>query len=513
LESIELTNPSDVHLPRLELRHVFKTFPGQKALIGVDLTILPGQVHALVGQNGSGKSTLVKLLAGYEHPDPGAEAWSDGTPFQLGVGALAQAHGMRFIHQDLGLIGELDVVDNLALGSRGRSLTWVDAKKERAAAARALQELGAAIDPRRLVRDLSPAERTQVAVARALRDRPSNGGLLIMDEPTATLSKGEVDALLGLVATVTAGGMSVLYVTHRLEEVVTIAEMVTVLREGRGVSTDRVDALDRSALVEMIVGRPMEESYRRASRPVGSTAMSVRRLAGKRVTDVSFEVREGEVVGFAGVTGSGREELAELLFGSRPLTAGEVDISGATVFRRDQLNPVRAIKAGVGLVPADRKKHGSIPVFSIRENVTLPRPIARRRSRWLSYADERRDVRRWLERFAITTNDPDRTFSTLSGGNQQRVILARWFRAQTRTLILDEPTQGVDVEAKQFIYDTLDAATLEGLSIVLCSSDNDELATLCDVVYVLRDGEIYTALRGQDIASGTISLASQGGAV
>jgi ribose transport system ATP-binding protein len=479
LESIELTNPSDVHLPRLELRHVFKTFPGQKALIGVDLTILPGQVHALVGQNGSGKSTLVKLLAGYEHPDPGAEAWSDGTPFQLGVGALAQAHGMRFIHQDLGLIGELDVVDNLALGSRGRSLTWVDAKKERAAAARALQELGAAIDPRRLVRDLSPAERTQVAVARALRDRPSNGGLLIMDEPTATLSKGEVDAL----------------------------------RDGRRVSTDRVDALDRSALVEMIVGRPMEESYRRASRPVGSTAMSVRRLAGKRVTDVSFEVREGEVVGFAGVTGSGREELAELLFGSRPLTAGEVDISGATVFRRDQLNPVRAIKAGVGLVPADRKKHGSIPVFSIRENVTLPRPIARRRSRWLSYADERRDVRRWLERFAITTNDPDRTFSTLSGGNQQRVILARWFRAQTRTLILDEPTQGVDVEAKQFIYDTLDAATLEGLSIVLCSSDNDELATLCDVVYVLRDGEIYTALRGQDIASGTISLASQGGAV
>lgn len=507
-----MTSPSDAGQARLELRNVYKTFPGQRALIGVDLAILPGQVHALVGQNGSGKSTLVKLLAGYEQPDPGAEARSDGRPFQLGVSALAQVHGMRFIHQDLGLIGELDVVDNLALGGHYDSRGWLGAKRERAAAASLLQALALPIDPRRLVGDLSPSERTQIAVARALRDRPGSGGLLVMDEPTATLSKGDVDALLTLVRTIAAGGMSVLYVTHRLEEVTNLAQMVTVLRDGRRISTGRVDALDRSALVEMIVGRPMKEAFKRAQRPTGPTALSARRLAGTRVVDVSFEVEEGQVVGFAGVTGSGREELAELLFGSKPLTGGEIDIHGPAAVRGVALEPPQTIKAGLGLVPADRKKHGSIPAFSIRENVTLPQQAARRRSRWLSYADERRDVRHWLERFGISTNDPDRAFSTLSGGNQQRVILARWFRAHTRTLILDEPTQGVDVEAKQFIYDALDAATKDGMAIVVCSSDNDELATLCDIVYVLRDGKICMELRGQDLASSTISLATHGGA-
>lgn len=492
---------SGMALPGLVVRNLHKAFPGQVALDGVDLHLRPGEVHALVGQNGSGKSTLIKILAGFHQPDRGGEAWLHGEKFELGSAPVSHQAGLRFIHQDLGLVTNMDVVDNLALGGGYEARWWLSARRERAAARALLQELGLHLEVSKTVRQLTSSERTMVAVARSLRGGLSSRGVLVLDEPTASLPGVEVGHLFELVRTVASRGAAVLYVTHRLAEVFEIADRVTVLRDGRIVLSAPVSQVSHDEMVRHIVGRPLDEFYSEPPEAGQETSLEVERLRTPKLRGVSFEVRKGEILGFAGLTGSGREDIAPALFGALTPTAGDVSVQSRPI---DPLSPKSAIAAGIAYLPSDRKRESAIPSFNVRENLTLPR-IATQLG-WLGYRRERVDSEKWLSDLDVRPTGTERAFATLSGGNQQKVVLARWLRCASQVLLLDEPTQGVDVGAKATIYQALTEAARQGRSLVVTSSDNEELAQLCDRVIVLSEGVIRAELSGSNLSEESISL-------
>lgn len=481
----------------LVIERLSKSYTGQLALDSVDYNVGRGEIHALLGHNGSGKSTLIKVLAGYHRPDPGGEAWLDGQPIELGSAASARARGLRFVHQDLGVIREMSVLDNVILGGDYRRGWWVADGFESGDVKRLFDELELEIDPRRRLGDLGPAEQTMVAIARAVRDGVDGNGALLLDEPTATLSDRGTCQLFALLKRIRSLGKPIVYVTHRLNEVLELADRVTVLRDGRRVATEPIAACDHERLVELIVGAAVEEFYAtsHSNTPSEDAVLCADGLAGGTLRSLSFGVRKGEIVGFAGVEGSGREEVAELLFGGVPWDGGELRWEGTT---RTRLDPTTAITAGMAYLPADRKQHGAITAFTVRENLTLPQ-LRAKGWRWLSLSKERADARRWLERMSITPSDPERSFATLSGGNQQRVLLARWLRCGARLFLLNEPTQGVDVKAKAEIYRELAAAAERGAAILIASADAEDLAATCDRVLVLVRGEVVAELHGSEL--------------
>jgi len=495
--------------PGLVIHGLRKTFPGQVALAGVGLHLRPGQVHALLGQNGSGKSTLIKILAGVHQPDPGASATVNGEPLTLGSPGAAHHAGLRFIHQDLGLVPTLDVVDNLALGQRYQGRWWLSARREAAAARSLLAELEAGIDVSLLAGQLSAAERTIVAVARALRGGVSSSGVLILDEPTASLPAAETGRLFRLVRTVAQRGTAVLYVTHRMSEVFELADWVTVLRDGRAVLNAPVSDVSHDLLIEHIVGRPVEEFYPQPVAPGRDLALTVEGLATARLRSLDLAVRRSEIVGVAGLSGSGREDVAPALGGAIAWTGGRLATGGRVL---ERLDPPAAIALGIAYLPQDRKRESAIPGFTVRENLTLPQ-LHTTRGGWLSLRRERADAERWLGRLAVRPPDAERVFATLSGGNQQKVVLARWMRCGARVLVLDEPTQGVDVGAKTMIYQSLTDAAREGAAVIVASSDGEELARLCDRVVVLRDGRAAAELHGAGLTADAITRQALAAAV
>jgi ribose transport system ATP-binding protein len=479
----------------LVLRGVSKTFAGTVALKDVDFDLRPGEIHALLGENGSGKSTLVKILAGYHTPDPGGECTMNGREFDLGSAAAATACGLRFIHQDLGLIPDLTVFENLALGRGGRRRWWLSDTAERHEAERLLSAVGVGLDAGRMVRDLSSAERTMVAIVRATRD-VSN--VLVLDEPTATLPADDAHRLFAMIRVIRDQGASIIYVTHRLGEVFELADRATVLRDGVRVATREVNGLTQDDLIALILGRPPSELYVHARNSTSDVVLAVRGLRGRLLRDVAFEVRAGEVFGIAGLTGSGREELIRLLAGDGAWEAGEIDVGGR---RLRSLSPRAAIKAGIVYQPADRKSRGAIPELSVADNVTLPGHALSSPLRWLGAGRERADVRLWLEHLRVSPPAPSAALATLSGGNQQRVVIARWLRRDVRVLLLEDPTHGVDVGAKRLIYQGLAEIARGGGAVVATSSDNDELAAICDRVLVLADGTGVGTLAGVELTS------------
>lgn len=484
---------------RLVVEGLSKTFPGQRALDGVSLRVAAGEVHALLGQNGSGKSTLIKVLAGYHEPDPGASATYDGQPLALGSAAATHAAGIRFIHQDLGLVPDLSVTDNLALGGRYTSRAWVADRKETAAAQDLLDEWGVRVDAGAPLRSLGQAERTMVAIVRAVRGGVGGGGTVVLDEPTASLPPHEVEHLSGLVRQLRDRGTSILYVTHRLSEVFQLADTVTVLRDGRVTGSCPVEGMSHDGLVAMILGRSLGTIYPELPQPLDNPVLRVEDLCGASVRSLSFEVREREIVGFAGLTGSGREAVADLVFGTQARERGTVRVGTAEV--RPE-SPRDAIAHGMALLPADRKGVGSIPELTIRENVTLP-AIASGPGFWLGLRAERRDVAGWLGRLGVAAS-PERMLSTLSGGNQQRALITRWLRRGAGVFLMDEPTQGVDIAAKVEIYRAIRDVAGDGASVLIASTDNDELAAICDRVVVMRDGRAATSLTGAQLTAGAI---------
>ena len=482
--------------PVLDVVSLSKTYPGQVALDGAALRVMPGEVHALVGQNGSGKSTLIKLLGGYVKADHGDEVHMAGERVDLWSLDRERRQRLRIVHQDLGLVPTLSTVDNLGLG-RGYhtgpigNIAW---RHEVRRAQDLLLGFGLAPDVRQPVATLSAAERAAVAIVRALQDwDTSQPGLLVLDEPTASLNRGEVDALFREVRRVAAQGAGVLFVSHMIDEVLELADRVTVLRDGRVVAAGTpVEELDESRLVELIVGRPVGELFPDADHVSGRPVLEAEMLFGITLRGVGLKIREGEVVGAAGLVGSGREEIAGALFGATPRFAGKVLVDKNKVFA----TPRDSIRAGLAFVPADRKTLGLDLEERLHEHVPLPRlgPLQRRGR--LRHREARRAAAEWIERLEVQPPLLDRRMEKFSGGNQQKAVLARWLRTEPRVLLLDEPTQGVDVGAKASIYRQVRAAAEGGMGVLVASSDAEELVHLCDRVLVFRSGTVAVELRG-----------------
>lgn len=494
-------------VPALCVKHLSKTFPGQRALIDLTFELAAGEVHALLGQNGSGKSTFVKLLSGYHQPDPGATAAIAGESFQLGDSAASETAGLRFVHQDLGLVLDVDAVENYALGhgyetGRGGRIMWSEEVRR---TREALARLGYDIDVRRPLRELTMSERTGVAIARAIRGWEEEARVLVLDEVTASLPGPEVGRVFDVIRRLRAHGVAVIYVSHRLDEVFAIADRVTVLRDGREVATLPVAHLDHDALVEMIVGRVLlADTERTAESHAGEVSLELQSLSGRWLRDLSFVARRGEVIGIAGVTGSGREEVASLIFGDEARRGGAVLVDGRDVA---DLRPDQAVQSGIALVPAERGTRAALTSMTLTENLTLPRLAPFWKNGKLNKRAERAEVQAWLERFEIDPQDPDRHFSSLSGGNQQKVVVARWIRLGPKVLVLDEPTQGVDVGGKVAIHRFIDEAAAAGAAVVVCSTDTSDLERLCDTVFVLDGGEVVTTLRRPDATAAQIDQA------
>lgn len=499
--------------PVLRIEHLSKTFSGQQALRDVSFAVRSGEVLALCGENGSGKSTLIKILAGFHSPDPGSVSWLDGEEVDLsepsrGDGGWRQR--LHFIHQDLALVDGLSAVENMALG-RGYETAWggrINWREERRRAAALLGEFGASFDVLAPVGTLRAAERALIAIVRALQNwDPKVWNVLFLDEPTAALPAHEVEVLFEAMRRVSARGAGVVFVSHRLSEVFSLASRVTVLRNGGLVGSRDVTDLTHDGLVQMIVGRSVDRHPPAAVAGRREAICEVERLTKDTVRDVSFRLYAGEVLGVAGLTGSGREELPLLLAGVVPPSAGSVVLHGQGV----DLSGVRgALDAHIALVPADRLKLGTIPGQTVCGNVTLPllAPLFRRGR--LRAEQERREVRRWLVNLDVRPVDTEAKLQNLSGGNQQKVVLAKWLRTEPRLLVLDQPTQGVDVGSRSQIYGLLTETARAGVGVIVCSAEAAELETVCDRVLVLRDGGIVAELTGGALTEDRIVAESLG---
>lgn len=489
----------------LEVRHLSKTFPGLRALDDVSLSVHAGEIIALVGQNGSGKSTLVKILAGLHGPDPGSEVTLGSDP----DGNEVQRH---FIHQDLGLVAGLSTIENLDLDRMHgyRSLLPVPRREERRHAERLIAAFGASFDVRRPIIELTAAERTIVAIARALDGWDHPGNVLVLDEPTASLHGDEVQKLCVAVREVAERGAGVIFISHRLEEVVELADRVVVLRDGHLIANVARGDFDHDELVRLIAGG-ITSADTEHSRPGHDDAvLRARGIRGTTIRSLDVDIHAGEVVGVTGVLGSGREELASILFGA---SAGVVDELHVGEQRISTRSPRRSIAIGIAYVPGDRHRQGAVMTMNARENVTLPRTRPLRRSLgWLDGRAERAEVRRWIKRVNVRPPDPERTLALFSGGNQQKIVVAKWLRNEPKVLLLDEPTRGVDVGAKAGIFELIARAAAAGAGVLISSSDTKELALICDRVLVMRDGELVAEVNKPDLSEARLVSAALGGA-
>jgi ribose transport system ATP-binding protein len=486
----------------LRIEHLSKTFPGQVALDDVSIDVVPGEVHALVGQNGSGKSTLIKILAGYHQPDAGpARAWVDGEPLTLGHGQAATDAGIRFVHQDLGLVGTMNAVENIALtagyetGFGGRIHWRHEVKRTR----ESLGVLGMEhVDIEAPIDALPPSHRTTIAIARALVGWEDGASLLILDEPTATLPGDDVERLFEVIHRLKDRGVSILYVSHHLDEVFELADRVTVLRDGRKVATVPVTELDHMALVELIVGHHVETTMATETTTGRAPVLTVRGLRGGNLLSLDLDVSPGEIVGFAGITGSGREHVLGLLAGQIVRDGGEVVLDGTPI---ENYRPGQAIRAGMAFVPAERAVRGTVTPMNVRENLSLCDVDRYFHGGRLSRRQELDETLDWIRRLSIKTSGTEAPIGSLSGGNQQKVMFAKALRLKPKLLLLDEPTQGIDIGAKEQIHRLVDEAASEDVATLVASTDTDELVRLCHRVVVLTDGRVRTTIVGSDIAT------------
>ncbi len=497
----------------LEIAHLSKTFGGAKALDDVGFAVLPGEVHGLLGQNGSGKSTLIRILAGYHAPEPGASLAIFGrrAPLPLPPGEYRK-HGLAFVHQQLGLLPSLSVVENLRIGDLATRDNWaLSWRQERRRAREIFARFGLAIDPDERVADLPQVERALLAIVRAFEDiretraAHGGGGILVLDEPTPFLPRAGVDRLFALVRQIVANGASVLFVSHDVDEVMEITDRATVLRDGRVAGTLVTANSTAENFVETIVGRRMQrfEITRWDSAPK-DIAVSVQGLTGGSVRDVAFDLRRGEVLGLTGLIGSGFDEAPGLIFGATRAEGGRLTIGGATLDLAE-MSPARAREAGIALLPADRLGASGVGRLSVGHNVTLPVIASFMRGLLLDRRAANRRGRELTAAFDVRPADPSLNLDELSGGNQQKALLAKWLQTKPALLMLDEPTQGVDVGARQQVYKALDAAAQRGAAVLCASTDAEQLAAICHRVLIFARGCIIGELSGAAISKEAIT--------
>ncbi len=480
--------------PLLRLVGLSKRFGGVAAVDEVDFELCAGEVHALVGENGAGKSTLMKLAHGLERPDAG-RIEVDGEPVKLSSPRDAEAVGIAMIPQELDLFLELTVAENLYVGRARPRAAWggIDHRAMRRSAQERLADIGIELDPGARVATLSVAARQLVAIARALF---ADARIVIMDEPTASLADRETERLFAVIRDLVSREVGVIYISHRLAEVFELADRVTVLRDGHVVETRPADGADEESLVEAMIGRPVDDRFRHQPKEAGDVLLELAGLSREgEFEDVSFDLLAGEIVGLAGLVGAGRSELAQTVFGIRRPKHGEIRVAGQPTRIRD---PERAMRNGIFYVPEERKSQGLIGPQSITANVTLP-SLARYTHRGLvSRHAEHKATVELMRRLTVSGGEAEDSVDRLSGGNQQKVVLAKALASRPRVLLLDEPTRGVDVGARDEIYRLIDELAGQGMAILLISSDLEEVLGMSDRVLVMREGRLAGELSGQD---------------
>lgn len=488
-----MDGPSDAAVaPQvLVLSRIEKRFGPVRALGGVSFDCRRSEIHALIGENGAGKSTLMRVLAGIYAPDAG-QITVHGQPVRLAGPHDAQRLGISMVNQDTRLVPDLKVAQNIFLGREPGGALLVDCAKMEAQAARLLGRFGVPIDPAARLGDLRLGERQLVEIARALTTEPS---VLILDEPTSALDGAETERLLAILADLRAGGTGIIFISHRLPEVLRIADRITVLKDGETVGTVSAKSVDESALVSMMVGRPVEVAYPPRSAAIGGTVLEIEGLTSPgRFHDVSFEVRAGEILGLGGIQGNGQADVARALFGALP-ASGDVRLQGRTLSRR---SPRRAIEDGLIYIPGDRRREGLFLPHAIARNISVPHLPAWARYGILSPRREMEAAHRVIHDFAVRTPSAAQPVALLSGGNQQKVVLGRWTLGKPKVFIFEEPTQGVDVATKLEIYRRIRALAAEGAAILLVTSDLLELIALADRIAVFADGRVVDIVAGDD---------------
>ena len=466
----------------LRMRGIGKLFPGVEALAGVDFALRSGSVHAIVGENGAGKSTLMKILNGVYAPSSGSIEIS-GQVVTLRKPVDAQRHGIQMVYQELNLAPDLTVAENIFLGRMPHKFGFVQKKQLHAAAAARLAELGANIAPDKLTGDLSISQQQLVEIAKAYAASPR---MIVLDEPTSSLSEHEAAALFAVIEKMKAAGIAIVYISHRLPEIIAIADDVTVLRDGRMIVSQPIAGLTAEEMIRLMVGRDVQTIFPKVPAEIGEVVLEVSKLGdGVHCHDVSFDVRAGEILGLTGLVGAGRSEAAKAIYGLLPALSGSVKIKGAQL----QLGSVEtAVAAGIVYVPEDRKREGIVPSMTVRENISLA--ILRQLSSLAGVKSraERDVVADYCRDFAIAPPDPERKISLLSGGNQQKAVISKCLAAKPLVLILDEPTRGVDVGAKAEIHRIIGGLAQAGVAVIMISSELPEVLGVSDRVVVLRDG-------------------------
>jgi rhamnose transport system ATP-binding protein len=491
--------------PLLALRGVAKSYGAVAALRDVTIDLAAGETHALVGENGAGKSTLVKLIAGIERPDDG-QVLVDGEPRHLRGAHDAAEAGIAVIYQEPTLFPDLSVAENIFVGRQPLTpLRFVDRADMYARAADLFATLGVRIDPRRPAKGLSIADQQMVEIAKALSVRAR---ILVMDEPTAALSGAEVRRLLDVVESLRTSGAAILFISHRFDEVFALSQRITVLRDGRHISTDPTADLTVDQVVARMVGREISTLYPKTEATVGDPVLEVTGLSARgRFHDVSFTVRSGEIVGLAGLVGAGRSEVARAVFGVDRYDTGEVRVGGVRLPRH---RPAAALTAGLALVPEDRRQQGLIMSMSVERNITLPTRGRLARFGVLLGGRERRTARDWIDRIRIKANRSAAAVGTLSGGNQQKVVLAKWLATAPKVLIVDEPTRGIDVGTKAEVHRMLSDLAGRGLAILMVSSELPELLGMSDRVLVMHEGRLVADIPRADATEEAVVQAATG---
>ena len=467
----------------VEMTGIRKSFPGVQAVSNASFNLYAGEIHALVGENGAGKSTLVKILTGVHHADAGQVKFA-GRPVEFRRPLDAQRAGMATIYQEFTLVPSLTVAANIFLGHEQTRRGLLDGRAESRRAVSLLGRLGANIHPEALVASLAPAHQQLVEIARALA---RDASVLVMDEPTAALATSEVGHLFDVLRDLSGRGMGIIFISHRLDEVLAIAQRITVMRDGVTVASRPVAGFTRAQLIAEMVGRDIAQEYPKEEVAIGEVCFEVKDLSGGIVREVSFAARRGEILGIAGLMGAGRTELARLVFGADRKEAGEVRLGGRVL---DVNSPREAIRGGVGLLTEDRKLQGLVLRASAKDNFALPNLKSWSRAGWINRALELTRFRRQVSDLGMRVAQPEQHAEELSGGNQQKLLVARWLETDSQVMIFDEPTRGIDVGSKYEMYLLIGRLVAQGKVVIVISSELPELLGICDRILVMRRGRI-----------------------
>ncbi|MBV8650377.1 MAG: sugar ABC transporter ATP-binding protein [Alphaproteobacteria bacterium] len=488
----------------LNMKGITKTFPGVQALSNVNLAVKFGTIHAVVGENGAGKSTLMKVLSGAHLPTAGVTEIA-GVETRMRRPADAQRLGVRMVYQELNLAPDLTVAENIYLGRMPRKWGLVDKAAMIRNAAAVLEELEADIDPRARLGDLSISQQQLVEIAKA---RAADPRIIVLDEPTSSLSEHETAALFAILRKMKQAGLAIVYISHRLKEVLEIADEVSIMRDGSMIDTRPARGITPAEMIKLMVGREVTNVFPKTPSKIGETVLRVAGLGdGFNFENVSFDVRAGEIVGLTGLVGAGRTEVAKAIFGLARASAGVIEVNGKAVTIR---SPSEAVKAGVAYVPEDRKGEGIVPAMAVRENISLP--VLRQLARFgrITMSADRKLSAKYVREFSIVPPDPERRINSLSGGNQQKAVISKWLCAAPSVLILDEPTRGVDVGAKAEIHRIIGELVAAGMAVLMISSELPEVLGVCDRVVVMRDGRASPPIDRQELSEERIMALATG---